>query len=70
MPESPNHPENTEKLRRTLTELAAEFGMRAIVDSLVDIDNEQRKKRLAPVEHLVGPDGSSNVQFDNATDEL
>lgn len=65
-----NKPKDLEKLHRTLTELSQEFGMRAVVDVLVDIDNETWQKKLESAKHWMEPDSPFIVNFDKATDEL
>tara|TARA_B100000408_G_C10136408_1_gene156442 strand:+ start:146 stop:364 length:219 start_codon:yes stop_codon:yes gene_type:complete len=67
---APDPAANQERLRRSLIELCEEFGMRALVDVIVDIDNENWERKLEPAKRFLEPDSPFIVSFDKATDEL
>lgn len=58
------------KLSRSLEKLIKNFGIHAIVDTLVDIDNENWQRKLEPARHLYAPDGPFVISYEKATDGL
>ncbi|MCD8561844.1 hypothetical protein LRY29_02165 [Candidatus Saccharibacteria bacterium] len=62
--------EDQERLKRTLVELSQEFGMQALVDTIVMIDDERWNHKLEPAKRFMEPDSPFTVSFDKATDQL